>query len=130
LLLSFKEIQKANPTAIDLLYLFAFLAPDDIPEELVSNSAHVLSPALQAIVEHPDLFDDAIGELLKYSLIRRIPDMEICTIHILVQTCVKDAIDEQTRREWAKRAVGAVSLAYPDTTDVKLWEQCERYLPH
>ncbi len=32
--------------------------------------------------------------------------------------------------KWAERTVRAVNLAYPDVSNVNLWAQCERVLPH
>ncbi len=127
--LTFEQIQQASILAYDLLSLFAFYAPDHIPEELVRKGASILSLNIQAIAEHPKLFDDAMGELMKYSLIRRYSETATCSIHPLVQTCLKDRLDEETQQLWAERAVDVVNLAFPNGSPETLVE-CERYLPH
>jgi len=58
-----------------LLRFYAFLHPDAIPEELITEGAPYLSPALQTLANDPLKLDEAIGELLNYSLVRRHPEM-------------------------------------------------------
>src|SRR5205823_6552663 len=105
---TFEQVQKASTLAYDLLSLFAFYAPNHIPEELVREGLSVPSSALQGIVEHPKLLEDGMGELKKYSLIRRYPDTETCSIHLLVQTCLKDTMDEEAQQLWAERAIRVI----------------------
>ena len=78
----------------------------------------------------PFLLDAAIKELFRYSLIQRDAEQKLLRLHRLVQVVLKDAMDAAGRQRWAERAIRAVNRAFPDVTDVKLWEQCERYLPH
>jgi hypothetical protein len=76
--LSFQKIERADPAAADLLRLCAFFASD------------------------PLRLNAAIGELLKYSLIRRNPDQTL-TVHRLVQAVLKEdminASSEPGRKE-------------------------------
>ena len=46
--LSFQKVKEASPAAADLLNLCAFLAPDDIPKELLEQGAEHLPEALAA----------------------------------------------------------------------------------
>jgi tetratricopeptide (TPR) repeat protein len=128
--LNFESVEKRNPAAADLLRFCAFLAPDDIPEELIITGAAELGSILQDIASDPIQLDKAIGELLNYSLVRRNPETKTLTIHRLVQAVLRESMDEQTRRTWAERTVRATNLAFPDVTDTEVWEQCERSLPH
>jgi hypothetical protein len=68
--LSFEKVEKANPAAADLLRLCAFLHPDDIPEEIFTGGPSDPGLVRQPIANDPLILDEAIGELLKYSLIR------------------------------------------------------------
>ena len=70
--LSFERVEQANPAAADLLRLCAFLAPDDIPEMILTEGASQLTPALQELASNPLKLNVAIAELQKYSLIGRI----------------------------------------------------------
>ena len=44
--LSFQRVEEKNPAAADLLRLCAFLAPDAIPEEILTEGASLLGPVL------------------------------------------------------------------------------------
>src|SRR5205807_10500381 len=69
--LSFERVKQQNSGAVDLLRLFAFLAPDAIPEELIVEGAKELGPHLALLGEDGAILDKAIGTLLRYSLIDR-----------------------------------------------------------
>jgi len=124
--LSFDRVEQANPAAADLLRLCAFLHPDAIPEELIIEGASELTPGLQSIDVDPSVLDDAILELLRYSLVRRNPDATL-TIHRLLQAVLKDGMDERTQRQWAERTVRAVNRVFPDV-EFDTWSRCQRYL--
>jgi tetratricopeptide (TPR) repeat protein len=127
--LTFANVEQADIAAVELLRLCAFLAPDAIPEEILTEGTAELGPVLQPVAA--DLFDLnlAIGELLKYSLLRRDPKTQTLSIHQLVQVVLRDEMDEDTQRLWAERTVKAVNRAFPDVA-FEAWPRCERLLPH
>jgi tetratricopeptide (TPR) repeat protein len=127
--LSFQKVEQADAAAADLLRLCAFLAPDAIPEEIISEGADDLGPNLQLVASEPVKLDSAIKELRKYSLVRRDPDAQTFTIHRLVQAVLKDELDKETQRQWADRAVQAVNSAFP-SVEYETWPECARLLPH
>ena len=106
---SFKKVARANPASIELLKLFAFLHPDAIPEEILTESALHLGPILQSTISHPGQLDLALEELLKYSLVHRNSETKTVSIHRLVQAVFKDQMKESVQQRWAKRVVEAVS---------------------
>jgi tetratricopeptide (TPR) repeat protein len=128
--LSFERVEVADPVAANLLRLCAFLHADFIPEEMILAGASELGSAWLPIVDDPLRLDDAIGELRKYSLIRRHPETKTLTMHQLVQMVLKDAMGEERQREWARCVVSLVNRAFPANEKVEMWPQCERYLPH
>ncbi|HEV2654814.1 MAG TPA: helix-turn-helix domain-containing protein, partial [Ktedonobacteraceae bacterium] len=128
--LSFEQVEAADPIAANLLRVCAFLHSDCIPEEMIVAGAAEPGALLQPIVDDPLRLDDAIGELRKYSLIRRHPETKTLTIHQLVQMVLKDAMDEETQREWARCVVSLVNRAFPANEKVEMWPQCQSYLPH
>jgi transcriptional regulator with XRE-family HTH domain len=67
-LLSFQNVQRANPAAAPLLQVCAFLAPDHIPEELLRDGAAYWPTSLQEAVTDPLIFDQALEALLRFSL--------------------------------------------------------------
>src|SRR5207302_10658956 len=51
--LSFTQVEQRSPAAADLLRLCAFLHPDAIPEEIITEGAGYLGPELQAVATNP-----------------------------------------------------------------------------
>ena len=128
--LSFEQVECTDAVAASVLRLCAFLHPDAIPEAMFLEGAAAVDPVLQDVAADPMRFDEAIGALRKYSLVRRNPETKMLTIHRLVQTVLKDGMQEDKQREWAERAVRAVSAAFPEVELVEAWQQCQQYLPH
>jgi tetratricopeptide (TPR) repeat protein len=126
--LSFEKVQKANPAAADLLRLCAFLDPDGIQEEIFTEGASELGPTLQPVAADPIKLNEAIGALLTYSLVRRNPEHTL-TVHRLVQVVLKHAMNKNTQRRWAERAVRAVNLAFPEV-EYDNWLRCQQFIPH
>lgn len=127
--LSFERVKQANPAAVELLQLCAFLYPDAIPEELLREGAAELGSVLASVAADPLELDVAIEELRKYSLVRRSADTHMLTLHRLVQAVLTDQLDEQAQRLWAERAVRAVRKAFPEVK-FATWQRCQRALPH
>ena len=127
--LSFENVEKANPAAAELLRLCAFLHPDAIPEEIIIKGAAELGPVLQPVAADPFALNKAIGEALKFSLLKRDADNRTLSIHRLVQVVIKDALEEAQQREWPQRAVNAVNKASP-RVEFSTWPLCERLVSH
>jgi tetratricopeptide (TPR) repeat protein len=127
--ISFKKIEEANPAAAELLRFCAFLHPDAIPEELITAGAAELGPVLGPVASDSFELNAAIGETLKYSLLRRNPEAKTLDIHRLVQAVLKDGMDEPVHRQWAEHTMRAVDRAFPDV-EFSTWPLCERLLPH
>src|SRR5205823_10814863 len=100
-------------TAIDLLRLCAFLAPDAIPEELLTKGASHLGDQLAPVAADPLLLNAAIESLRAYSLVGRSRSTQTLSIHRLVQAVLEDSMDEPSRTLWAERAVRALEEAFP-----------------
>lgn len=151
--LSFEQVEQRNPLAADLLRCCAFLASDDIPEEFFTEGANELSPLLQSIATDASLLDEAIGELRRFSLVRRNIANKTFSIHRLVQAIIRINMDHYdtkpfsihrlvhslfrtnraavTQKLWAERAVRIVNDVFPGgNIDVNDWVQCQRYLTH
>ncbi len=130
--LSFELVKEANPAAADLLRLCAFLAPDAIPEAIITEGAPNLGELLAPVGADPYLLDRAIEALRAYSLLQRETRSGVdnmLSMHRLVQAVLKDQIDEQSRQQWAERTVRAVHAALPDV-EHGTWPQWEQILVH
>ncbi len=131
-LLNFEQV---GSEAQELLRLFAFLAPDDIPEELVTADAQVLGPILAPAASDKERLRKAVKNLRRYSLISRHTAEHVYTIHRLVQAVIQDEMEEQMQRVWAERAMRVVCHIFVDT-DVQRegtsewWRRHAYYLPH
>jgi transcriptional regulator with XRE-family HTH domain/tetratricopeptide (TPR) repeat protein len=128
-LLSFEKVKQVNPAAAQLLKLCAFLYPDAIPEELISEGTHKLDPGLQALAGDHFALDEAMEALRSYSLIRRNPSTKIVFIHRLVQEVLRDSMDMKEQRQWAERVVRTLHRVFPDPEKIEAWPLCQRYLP-
>jgi len=128
-LLSFHKMQQANPAAAELLQLCSFLAPDSIPEELIKEGAAYWPSLLQKAAADSFAFQQMIADLLKFSLVKRLAEERILSIHRLVQAVQRDQMDGETQHYWAERVVRAVNEVFPDHPDDMVhWPQCLRYL--
>ncbi|MFZ5450209.1 MAG: FxSxx-COOH system tetratricopeptide repeat protein [Thermodesulfobacteriota bacterium] len=124
--LSFQQVKAASPAAVDLLNLCAFLAPDDIPKQLLEQGAEHLPEPLAAAVQDPLALDDALGVLRRYSLLEVAGDA--LAVHRLVQAVARDRLEDDARKQWAGVAVALVNAAFP-YIELENWPWCARLLP-
>ncbi|WP_192809444.1 FxSxx-COOH system tetratricopeptide repeat protein [Actinomadura rudentiformis] len=125
-----RDHPESPPGTEHLLYLFSFLAPDDIPRALVPAHPDVLPMPLRGLAEDADAYNRAIGVLsADYSLITVKP--ERLSLHRLVQTFGRDSLDPEDRSAWTRAAVRLVDQAFPaDVTDPANWPECARLMSH
>ncbi len=128
--LSFERVEQLDPLAAELLRCCAFLAPDAIPEQLIIDGASELGTLLQPVAENALSLDEALGTLLRYSLVQRKRDERTFSLHRLLQAILKGSMDAQTQREYTERMVKAINQAFPDVADYRNWPRCHQYLPH
>ena len=105
----------------------AFLHPDAIPEEILTEGAAILGPQLRKVATEPLLLNDAIQLLRRYSLVKRDAEAKLLNMHRLVQVVLKESLDAPTQQQWAERALLAVNTAFP-SVEYNAWPKCERLL--
>ena len=128
-LISFAEAEQQSAAAADLLRLCAFLAPDDIPLEMLRDGAEHLPESLAATIADKLALNKAIAALRRYSLIEKKDDN--LSIHRLVQAVTRDRLAQDEQMKWAEAAVGVVNDAFPrESDDVRTWPVCRKLLPH
>jgi len=126
--LSFHKVEQANSAAAQLLCLFAYLCPDNIPEELIRDGAAHWNPPLQQAATDPFTFDQMIADLLKFSLVERLTETHMLSVHRLVQAVQMDTMEPAVQRQWAERVVRAVNSVFPAQIDIFTWLLCGRHL--
>lgn len=125
-LVSFQRVEQQSAVASDLLKLFAYLAPDSIPQEMILEGAAKLDKNLYALAGNNYLLDAASRILLNYSLIKRFAEGTMFSIHRLVQAVLQDRLEKPARRQWANQAVRMVEHAFQLAPP----EMVDSYLPH
>ena len=96
-----------------MLRLCAFLAPDQIPEELLTEGTAFWPAALQEAVTDRLRFNQMLSTLLAFSLIKRVGRERQLSIHRLVQAVQQARMTPQEQRQWAERLVLAVHAVFP-----------------
>lgn len=127
--IAFREIEVESPAGADLLNLCSYLAPDEIPMNLILDGAETLPEPLKKSAGDDLLLDDALESVLKYSLIYKIGYS--LSVHRLVQEVTRDRLPDNKRKDWALAAVRLINHSFPeDSDDPKTWEICSRLLQH
>lgn len=112
--LAIEQVERSLPAAADLLRFCAFLHPDAIPEEIITNGAGELGSMLQPMASDPLALDAVVKVLRRSSLLHRDPDNRTLTMHCLVQAILRDTMPEEAQRRWAERVVRAVNSVFPN----------------
>jgi tetratricopeptide (TPR) repeat protein/transcriptional regulator with XRE-family HTH domain len=113
--LAFARVEQMDTVAADIVRLCAFLDPDAIPEEIVTEGVPIPNSSLDAVPLDQLRVNQAIEVLLRFSLIQRNSETRTLTIHRLVQFVLKDQMGEVTQHQWVERAVRAVDRAISRT---------------
>lgn len=113
---SFAHLEQSHPGAADLLRLCAFLSPDSISESLLLAGCARLEPVLSSLATDPLAWNEAIGALRGHSLIRRVRETKVVSVHRLVKTVLKATMDDEAHKKWTERAAQIIStpLSYPE----------------
>jgi Tetratricopeptide repeat len=131
--LAFEQLEQTTPQAITLLRLLACCAPDDIPLQLLAQSApsvaDTLPAPLAALLEDPLACDDAIAGLRHFSLVSS-HDGTV-SVHRLVQAVTLDQLPGSEAVTWRQAARSLVLAALPDdSAHPENWPAYAALLPH
>ena len=126
--INFEAVQASSPAAADVLRLSAFLAPDNIPYEILSlgkdHLGETLATALAEGSENELVLPELLAELTHYSLIR-LETEDRYSIHRLVQEALQDGLTSEQRQLWLDSAVNALNATFPNP-EFKNWWRCDR----
>ncbi|QBD78638.1 toll/interleukin-1 receptor domain-containing protein [Ktedonosporobacter rubrisoli] len=118
LLLTLKQIEQINAKAKVILQACSFLHSDAIPEELFT---HIVTDLIT--------LDEAMEILRRYSLLQRNSPGKDLSLHRLVQTIVKEGMDQKQQQRQVKKLVQIISTFLP-SAEIEFSPLCERYLLH
>lgn len=124
------NIEQMGEAQRDVLRLSAFLAPDQIPLELLTIASSKLGEAIDSALEDPQLVHELLQPLHRFSLIDVDSERETYSVHRLVQEVAKSELDDHGFREWIERTHTSLIDAFPDAVHVENWTTCGRLLPH
>ena len=118
---SFEQVKKTKGAA-ELLALCVFLAPDDLPLDLLK--AYLVHDGEDELE-----WDEAVGVLRRYALLQS--KMGRLAMHRLVQAVYRDGMEEGEAQEWVVATAHWLCGAYDfDQYDMKTWQAAGRLLPH
>lgn len=131
--MNFNAIESMNAESANILRLSAFLGPDSIPIELISDGYYKLdsddSLSVNELGDDPIALDIALQPLTRYSLIHRDISSSSYSIHRLVQESIKSEMVAEMRKHWALKVVRAINNIFPSAS-YSTWTLCDRLLSH
>jgi tetratricopeptide (TPR) repeat protein len=119
---------RSVPGALIVLELAAFLAPEDLPRNLL------VQPLDPPAVELGDLansvtLDRAVGALRRYGLVKTAEGA--LTMHRLLQQVVRDGLNPEAAGGRVELAVRLLAAQFPEEPwQPSVWQACARLLPH
>lgn len=131
--LAYERVECEQPTALQLLWICAFLHSEAIPEELFVEGAAYLWPDVAELVSHPVQYDQTIAALRNLSLIQRHPETQTLSMHRLVQAVLLGTMTEAEQTLWISRCIDALDAVFPEVlpeSEHAIWKSCERLLAH
>jgi len=128
--ISIERLKETNPSAVALLTASSYLAPDDIPIGLFKADPESLPDSLKKLVTEDHLFDQTLGELQKFSLIRRRQGEDTFSMHRLVQSVIRESQDEDESKAWLNSLLGCLKASTPAVNDFHNWPVLESLSSH
>ncbi len=136
--LAFSRLEQANPSAVGLLRLLAFCAPEAIPLPLLlrprpgfpGQLGPDVAPVLAPLLEDPLAASEAIVALRRYSLITQVAD-GLVSMHRLVRQVTIGQMTPGLEGAWRQAAATLIEAAIPgDPRDSSNWPVFGMLLPH
>ena len=134
---AFQRLQEICPSAVALLRLMAWCAPDQIPVLLLTHGARppelpdaAVAEQLLPLLTDPLAADDALTALQRFSLVSR-PVAGTVSVHRLVQTVTSDQLSRNQRDAWRHAAGMLINAVMPqDPYEPSVWRTYATLLPH
>jgi len=127
--LSFAELTKNKPVAVDLLKLLAYMHPDAISEDVLRDGSSALKADLALVLGDPWEINNVVREAIKLSLLRRDAKSRALRMHRLLQVVLRDSMETGEQLLWKEQAVRLLDHVFPAAKFVN-WDRCEKLLAH
>ncbi|MCW9034494.1 MAG: FxSxx-COOH system tetratricopeptide repeat protein [Rhodospirillales bacterium] len=111
------SVEKLDEEAKALLTFLAFMAPEDIPLDLIKDHSEHLPPPLDEALRDTLHRNDMIRVLRSYSLVSREEGKkgeENISLHRLVQEVTLFGLDKEQTEFWAGFSTNVLSIALPE----------------
>src|SRR5579871_689977 len=132
--MAFRELVSKSSVSADLFRLFAFLDPEKIPMDLLTEGIRGIpeNTELYTAIKSPLQLAEMVEETQSGLLVRRLEDnKENIWIHDLVQYLCRQWLKPNERCDWVERAIDVVNFAYPDSLgSLESWKKAQKYLNH
>ena len=128
--LSLERLEERAPAGLTLLELASFLAPDDVPIDLLAEHAESLPEDLAHTLSDPLSQVETVRALRRHGLIKGSPGA--LSMHRVLQRVIRDSLEPEEAAGLAAAAVDFLADAQPNDVqlDVSCWPLCQRLLPH
>lgn len=115
--LSFARLKVLKPDSITLITLLAFMNPDLILVEFLKAGRSALREA-KNIIDNTFHFRECIHALQMFSLVRVWEEGRKISIHRLVQSVIRDSLNEEKKRDIVSQIteLGIVAFPEPETS--------------
>ncbi|RKL05615.1 hypothetical protein BFJ70_g17087 [Fusarium oxysporum] len=116
-IVSFDQIQRSDPLAVDLLSFMSCIEPKAIPQFILPDA-------------EPDELEWAIGTLCSYSFLVRREESNVFDMHSLVHTATRGWLEKQDREtEVSNHVICHIAASFPAKDDAH-YDLRRAYLPH
>ncbi len=127
-----EQMDAEAPAAAELLRLMAFLAPEPVARDWLSEGAEHLPEILYELVTDQLAWNRSLRTFRRYGLVE--VNEGALVMHRLVQAVTRDRLAANERQAWATAAVQVVDAAYPEDAyrprEIRIWERCAALLGH
>lgn len=121
--------ESLNPEALQLLWICALLAPEEIPRWFFTNGADELPEPLRSVVRDDLIFRDCLAKLRSLALIET--TNAGFSLHRLLQAVLRDGLVGEVYSKLLGHIVQFLAARFPfDEEDPQTWARGAELLPH
>lgn len=115
--ISIKELEESCPDCIYLLNLCSFMAPEDIPIELIKKGSSLLPWNGIEIFSDKSRMENALLSLKDYSLVKY--ENKMLSVHRLVQLVTRSNVGKDKIDIWIGSLIKIINALLPDNINIK-----------